>query len=182
VQAEGRLDVLVNNAGVTVLGSVVETSEADLERVLAVNFKAPFLLMQAALPHLLQTGGAIVNVASDQAFVGKRHSAVYGATKAALAQLTKSAALDWAAQGVRVNCVAPGSTDTPMLRRVQLELAARYPDLFPTDSESFYRQGVPMQRFAAPAEIAHVIVFLASDAASFMTGAVVPVDGGFTAQ
>lgn len=183
VEQEGRLDILVNNAGTTALGTVVDTIESEFDRVVGVNLKAPFFLMQAAIPHMLrQRSGAIVNVASDQAFIGKRASAIYGATKAALAQLTKSAALDWSREGVRINCVAPGSTDTPMLREVVQELRERYPHLVPADPEATYRDSVPLGRFAQPAEIGWAIAFLASDAASFVTGAILPVDGGFTAQ
>lgn len=179
----GRIDMLINNAGVTMLGTILETSFDDVDNVLAVNFKAPFFMMQAVIPYMLkQKRGAIVNTASDQAFIGKRYSAIYGASKAAIAQLTKSAALDWGNDGIRVNCVAPGSTDTHMLRRVINDLHERYPDSFPTNSESFYKDGVPLKRFADPSEIAWAIVFLASDAASFITGTVLPVDGGFIAQ
>jgi NAD(P)-dependent dehydrogenase (short-subunit alcohol dehydrogenase family) len=179
----GKIDILVNNAGVTSIGDLLETSVEDLERVLTVNFKAPFLMMKAVIPHMKERGcGAIVNNTSDQVFVGKRASSAYGASKAALAQLTRSAALDWAGHGIRVNAVAPGSTDTPMLRQVLGELRSRYPDAFPSDSEEFYVQGIPQRRFAQPAEIAWAIAFLASEASSFMTGVVLPVDGGFTAQ
>lgn len=182
VRQEGRLDVLVNNAGVTNFGNVTEVTQEDLEWVLSVNLKAPILLMKAVVPTMVAQGrGAIVNVASDQALIGKRHASVYGASKAAIAQLTKSAALDWGAAGVRVNCVAPGSTDTPMLRKVLGILAERYPNDFPTGTDAVYTAGIPLGRFAAPMEIANAIVFLASDAASFITGAVIPVDGGFTA-
>lgn len=179
----GRIDVLVNNAGITNIGGILETPLAELDDVLTVNFKAPFMLIRAVLPYMLrQRSGSVVNNASDQALVGKRHSAVYGASKAALAQLTKSAALDWGPHGIRFNCVAPGSTDTAMLRRVLGELHDRYPDAYPRDSETFYKDSIPLRRFASPGEIAHVIAFLASDASSFITGAVLPVDGGFTAQ
>jgi NAD(P)-dependent dehydrogenase (short-subunit alcohol dehydrogenase family) len=177
--SEGRLDILVNNAGNTHLGNVVDTSLEDIDRVLDVNLKAPFLLMKAAIPHMLKQGkGAIVNNASDQAFVGKRDSAIYGASKAALAQLTMSAALDWGPRGIRVNCVAPGSTDTPMLRHVMGELSSRWGK----DASEAFKASVPLGRFADPREIAWVVAFLASDAASFMTGAVIPVDGGGVAQ
>lgn len=179
----GRIDILVNNAGVTNIGDILDTPLAEIEEVLTVNLKAPFMLIKAVLPHMLkQQAGSIVNNASDQALVGKRYSAIYGASKAALAQLTKSAALDWGPHGIRFNCVAPGSTDTPMLRRVLAELHARYPDVYPQDNESFYRQAIALRRFATPGEIAWTIAFLASDASSFLTGAVIPVDGGFTAQ
>ena len=178
-EREGRIDILVNNAGVTNLGSIVDTSLEDIDSVLAINLKAPFLLMKSVIPHMLRQGkGAIVNNASDQAFIGKRDSAIYGASKAALAQLTMSAALDWGPRGIRVNCVAPGSTDTPMLRRVLDELSSRRQQPL----EDVYKAAVPLGRFAEPREIAWVIAFLASDAASFMTGAIVPVDGGGVAQ
>lgn len=180
---QGDADILINNAGITNMGSILETPLPELDEVLAVNLKAAFVMMKAVIPGMIRKGGgAIVNNASDQALVGKKYSAAYGASKAALAQLTRSAALDWGARGIRVNCVAPGSTDTPMLRRVLGELHQRYPDVYPADGESFYRSSIPLGRFAHPREIAWVIAFLASDAASFITGAIIPVDGGYTAQ
>lgn len=178
----GGVDFLFNNAGFSNLGSVEDTPLEELEKVMAINFYAPFALIQSVIPLMrAQGGGCIVNNTSDMALVGKRFAAAYASSKAALAALTKSAAIDFATENIRVNAVAPGGTRTPMLDEAIKGLALRYPARYAGADESFYASGNPMERLANPAEIAWVMVFLASDAASFMNGAIVPVDGGFTA-
>ncbi len=183
IAERGPVDILINNAGITVLGSVLETPITEVERVFRVNFLAPYALIRAVLPGMIEKRrGAVVNIVSDQAIIGKQVSAAYGASKGALAQLTRSASLDWARHNIRFNAIAPGSTDTAMLGLVIRELAAKYPDRFAASSDEAYRAGVPLGRFARPEEIAMAAAFLASDAASFLTGVILPVDGGGTAQ
>lgn len=172
----GRIDILVNNAGLLINGSALECSDEDWDRVLDVNVSAAFRMSRAVLPSMLtQRYGSIVNVASDWALMGARGAVAYCVSKAALTQLTRCMALDHATDGVRVNAICPSDTDTPML-----DLA------FPGDDRAAKVQAladtIPMGRVGRVEEIAKVAVFLASDSASFMTGSLVPIDGGTSAQ
>jgi len=181
----GRLDVLVNNAGVIVREKdVVETTPEEWDLTFDVNVKGTYLMSRAAIPALRrkpedfgseQPPGTIVNNASYLGVVGGRGVAAYAAAKGAVVNLTRAMALDHAAEGIRVNCVAPGSVETPMLRKEWEEMGGE--DSVRAQFEAKH----PLGRISQPEEIAGVILFLASDDASFITGACLPVDAGLTA-
>ena len=172
----GRLDVLVNNAGIYIRGDAAETRIEDWRRTLAVNLDAPFYLSQAALPHLLQSRGAIINIASDWGLQGGRKAAAYCASKGGLVLLTRAMALDHAAQGIRINAVCPGDVDTPML----VEEALR-DGLSHAQALEKYGQDSPSGRVTRSEEVAALVFYLASDQAAQITGAAIPIDGGNTA-
>jgi NAD(P)-dependent dehydrogenase (short-subunit alcohol dehydrogenase family) len=172
----GRLDILVNNAGVASGMDVLSATDAEFDRVLAVNVKGPLLCCKHALPAMLNAGGgAIVNVASISATCGIPGQAIYAPSKAAVAQLTRQLAIEFADRNIRVNAVSPGTIETPMIDAL-LRDPARRPKL------DWLRARHPIGRFGRADEVAAAILFLASDDASFITGANLPVDGGYTAQ
>jgi NAD(P)-dependent dehydrogenase (short-subunit alcohol dehydrogenase family) len=169
----GRLDALVNVAGIIRRASVVETTEEEWDQVLAVNVKSVYLMGRYAIPLMASRGGgAIVNVSSGWGLVGGRAAAAYCASKAAVVNLTRAMALDHAEQGIRVNCVCPGDTNTAMLLEEARQLGVK--------PERFVRQAAerPLGRIGEPDDIARAILYLASDDASFVTGAILVVDGG----
>lgn len=174
VQALGRLDIVVNNAGVISRGPVTETSDADWDLSVGVNVQALFRICRAAVPIMAgQGGGAIVNVASCWGLRPGPNHAVYCMTKAAIASLTQCMGMDHAHQGVRINAVAPNEVNTPMLRT---GFSKRGFD--PDTAVAELGKTVPLGRIAEPEDITEVILFLASDAARYMCGAVVEVNGG----
>ena len=172
----GRLDVLVNNAGIHMTGDATETTLADWDRIMAVNVTSAFLCTKHAAEALSKTRGAIVNVSSEAGLVGIRNQVAYNVSKAAMIELTKSCAVDFAPRGVRVNCVCPGTTATPLVE----ELVARAPD--PAAARRQWESIRPMNRLGTTNEIASAILYLASEEAGYATGAVLAVDGGYTAQ
>jgi NAD(P)-dependent dehydrogenase (short-subunit alcohol dehydrogenase family) len=186
LDAFGRLDVLVNNAGVIVREkSVVDTTPEEWDLTFDVNVKGTYLMSRAAIPAMLggrktpgdaaRRGGVIVNNASYLGLVGARGVAAYAASKGAIVNLTRAMALDHAPDGIRVNCIAPGSVDTPMLRKEWEEMGGE------EEIRHVFEGKHPLGRISHASEVAQAILFLASDQASFITGACLPVDGGITA-
>jgi NAD(P)-dependent dehydrogenase (short-subunit alcohol dehydrogenase family) len=173
----GRLDVVVNNAGRFLLKPIVETTDDEWDGLMTTNVRSVFVHCREALPHLIERGGgAIVNVSSISGVVGLPAQGAYCASKGAIAQITRQLAIEHAADGVRVNAIAPGAVDTAFVD----EALAGAPDQAAARGD--IGASHPLGRMASPREIARIMVFLASPASSFMTGAVVMADGGFTAQ
>ncbi|MEM0344142.1 MAG: glucose 1-dehydrogenase [Thermoplasmata archaeon] len=178
VSRMGGIDVLFNNAGILVEGTVEDVSEKEWDRIMAVNVKSVFLMCKHVIPIMLrQKGGVIVNNASCSGLVGDRNAVAYNASKGAVVLMTKCMALDYATKNIRVNCVCPGEIETPMFYQ---EARSRRK---PIDE---YRRELcachPIGRLGRPREVASAVLFLASDDASFITGTAFSVDGGYTCQ
>jgi NAD(P)-dependent dehydrogenase (short-subunit alcohol dehydrogenase family) len=172
----GRLDAVVANAGVNLARTIDDTTDEDIDRLLAVNVRAVIHLAQAAHAALAATSGSFIVMASKTGLVAQPDSPLYCATKGAAVQLARALALDWAAEGIRVNAVCPGIVDTPMLDALIAQTSE------PDRTRREFETAQPLGRLATPAECAAAALFLASPAASFITGVALPVDGGFTAQ
>ena len=177
IETYGRLDILFNNAGISIRGTILEIPEESFDKLFAVNVKGVFLGCKEAIPVMKsQGGGVILNTASQLGLVGTEASPLYPATKGAVIQMTRCLALDHAADGIRVNSICPGPTDTPMSHRGRAAAG---------DPEAYLRKrldSIPLGRIGTPEEIADVASFLCSDEASFITGAAIVADGGYTAH
>jgi len=175
VSTYGRLDCAYNNAGISGKSqSIVDTTEENWDRIIAINLTGVWLCMKYEIPVMLKNGGgAIVNTASDAGLIGVKRTGAYVASKHGVVGLTKTAALEYAKCGVRVNAVCPGPIETPML----MKGADRFPQMIPKMVKA-----QPNGRLGKPEEIAEAAVWLCSDAASFVTGLAMPVDGGYIAQ
>jgi len=172
----GGLDVLVNNAAMDWVSPILETSEADVRRVLDTNFIGAFLMQRESARRMLERrSGSIINLTSRNASVGVPTMGLYAAAKGALLSLTRAAAIEWADQGVRVNAVAPGLTNTPLVRTWINEQDD------PVAFEKAVAAAIPQGRMAQPLDIANAILFLASDESRHVTGITLAVDGGYTA-
>lgn len=176
LQEYGRIDVLYNNAGINHFGKVVDADEAAWDKVMAVNVKSVFLTCKYVIPIMAKQGkGAIINTGSSASLVGLANLSAYTASKGAVLALTRNIALDYAKEGIRANALCPGVTATEMTEQVIDD------DPDPKAARERFDRVIPRGSMAEPIEIANVALFLASDESSYMTGAAIPVDGGYTA-
>jgi NAD(P)-dependent dehydrogenase (short-subunit alcohol dehydrogenase family) len=177
VEEWGGLDVMVNNAGVGVAATTPETTEEDWDRVLDVCLKGTFFGMKYAIPAIRDSGGgSIINISSIAALVGIKDRAAYSAAKGGILALTRAAAIDHIEEGVRINCIAPGTVDTPWISRI----TSGYDD--PEEARETMKARQPHGRFVSPEEIAAMAAYLASEEADSVVGAAMVVDGGVTAR
>ena len=172
-----RIDVLVNNAGIQHYGSVIETTEEEWDQVLGVNLKSIFLCSKYCIPEIQKQGsGSVINIASVQGIASQKRVCPYSASKGGAISLTRNMAIDFAADNIRVNCVCPGSIDTPLLRAAA-ELTGNSQQAIQEWADAHV-----LKRVGQPEEVAQVVLFLASNKASFITGAAYVVDGGLITQ
>ena len=179
VERFGRLNVLFNNAGICLHGPIDETSDDDWHRLIGINVSGSFYMARAAVRQMKAqgAGGAIVNMSSECGLIAYERLPAYSATKGAIAMLTKCMAIDHARDGIRVNAVCPGDIDTPMTDQGWAHL-----DLTSEEIRKKLKEHIPLGKVGQPPDIAHAVMYLASDAAGFVTGILLPVDGGTTAR
>ena len=182
VDREKKIDMLFANAGIHLFATMEQTTNEQFDDLVAINIAGTFFTVKAVLPFMKeQHYGSIVLMGSDQTFAGKASSSIYGMTKGAIGQLAKSTAIDYASYNIRVNCICPGTIDTPLLHKA----VDVYAGLTSSDKQAVYKdlnKLQPLGRIGRPEEIANAVAFLLSDENSFMTGSLVSVDGGYVCQ
>lgn len=170
-----KMDIFVNTTGIFKDGNIIETSEEDWNKIINVNLTGVFLCMKYFIPAMIKLGGgSIVNVSSEAGIVGIANQAAYNTSKSGVISLTKSAAVDFAQQNIRVNCICPGRCHTPLVQRIVDQSE------HPEETLRILSEDRPLKRMGTPNEIAKGILFLASDDASYATGSILSVDGGYT--
>lgn len=180
IKKSGRIDVLVNDAGVQALGKLTEMTEADWDRVFGVNAKGTFLCARAVIPLMReQKGGCIVNIASVGGLRSFAGGSIYCSSKAAVVAFTKALALEYGGEGIRANCICPGSIETPMLNEYADHKGAT--ESLNKKAKDEIASGIPVGRIGLPEDVARVVAFLASPGSSFLNGGIYVVDGGATA-
>lgn len=173
----GRLDVVVNSAGAVIAANAEGTSDAEWQRLIGVNLTGTFFVCRAAIPHLRRTGGgSIINIGSVYGLVGNEQRAAYAAAKGGVTTLTRALAVDHGRDKIRVNCICPALVETE-LARIIMDAA---PD--PAAARASRLTKIPLGRFGTAEDVAHLALYLASDESSWMTGAALPLDGGYTAH
>ena len=182
IAAQGTIDVLVSNAGIHFSGSIENTSEVDLDRVFNINVKGAYAVIKAVLPTMkTQQNGAIILMASDQALIAKHNSFAYNLSKASLASIAKTTALDYAQFNIRANAVCPGTIETPLYHHA-IDNYCEKSGANKSDVHAQEQALQPLGRLGQADEVAELVYFLASDKAKFITGSLQVIDGGYTAQ
>ena len=178
IEAYDRLDILVNNAGIYLQANAVDTSEKDWNRIMDVNLRGVFLCCKYSIPEMIKggKGGVIVNVGSEAGIVGIKNQVAYNVSKGGIIALTRSMAVDFATQNIRVNCVCPGTTETTLVK----EALSKASD--PEKARRELEMVRPANRLGRPEEIAYGILYMASDESPYATGTILSIDGGYTAQ
>lgn len=181
ISKDNQISTVIANAGKHLSANIENTTDDELHTLLNLNLLSAYYLIKYTVPHMKKNGGSIITIGSDQSLIAKNNSTVYGMTKTALASLTKSIALDYAKHNIRANCIAAGTIDTPLYQ----EAIKRYSDksgISLTEIEKSEAREQPIGRIGMPSEVAELAFFLSQDNVKYLTGTVIPIDGGYTTK
>ncbi|MFN3017014.1 SDR family NAD(P)-dependent oxidoreductase [Vibrio coralliilyticus] len=182
LKIEGQIDLLFANAGIHLFANLEQTEPQEFENVISTNIGGVFYTLKEVLPVMRkQKSGKVLLMGSDQSIVGKGSSSVYGLTKGAIGQLTKSTAIDYAQYNIQVNCICPGTIETPLLEKALCTFHQLSGEKH-ADIRQQLEHAQPIKRIAKPEEVANLACYLLSEQNSFMTGSIVPIDGGYSCQ